>query len=296
MGPAASTLSQAFLSAHGGASTPDVELEAALEEALQKARASHPTLPVDRLAFVHYLAARLEDAQGSWAAAVLACRSDELYLVHRCIERDAAAMAVFERDYLAKSRSHISRIQGDDAFVTEVLQQLREKLFLGGPDGRPKLLDYTARGPLGGWLRAAAVRTALNLREKDGRSSDHEIEDWMVAGPGEPELAILRTRFKADFAKAFEAAFEGLTAQERNLLRLHLLDGVSVDRLAKLFQTHRATVYRWIIKARESVAEGTLKHVSERLRMSASETEELMALMTSQLDLSLERLLRVTHA
>jgi RNA polymerase sigma-70 factor (ECF subfamily) len=160
----------------------------------------------------------------------------------------------------------------------------------------PKIADFSGRGPLATWLRAAAVRTALNHRQTTHREISVGDEEWsrMPGSGSDPELAILRTRFRKEFGEAFEQALQTLTQQDRNLLRLHLLDGLSIDKLAVMFQTHRSTVARWIQKSRELLVVETKKGLAEKLKVSNAELEELMGLVRSQLDVSINRYLRVT--
>ena len=50
-------------------------------------------------------------------------------------------------------------------------QRLRERLFVGS-DGEPaRLASYSGRGPLGTWVRIAAIRLALNLRRSERDAS-----------------------------------------------------------------------------------------------------------------------------
>ena len=229
----------------------------------------------------------------SWQEMLTEVRLGELYLTAACAGGSAGALEAFETRFLRRTTEALQRIHPSPSFAEEVQQLLREKLLMGE---HPKIADFSGRGPLSTWLRAAAVRTALNHRQSAQREVSVNDEEWgrMPAGSADPELAILRTRFRKEFGEAFEQALLTLTQQERNLLRLHLLEGLSIDKLGVMFQTHRSTVARWIVKSREALVVETKKGLAEKLKISSLELDELMGLVRSQLDVSINRFLRTS--
>src|SRR5258708_1764670 len=89
--------------------------------------------------------------------------ADELYLASACYEGSPAALTVFERELIARVGEYLRHLRPTPDLVDEVKQRLREWLFVGGSDGRAKIFDYTARGPLSAWVRVVTVRIALQL-------------------------------------------------------------------------------------------------------------------------------------
>ncbi len=77
----------------------------------------------------------------------------------------------------------------------------------------------------------------------------------------------------------------------RLLLKQHLLDGVSVARLASLHQVHAATVSRWLEDARAELLVDTRRRIVATLQLDGAEIDRLMSLWQSQLDVSVRRLL-----
>jgi len=75
------------------------------------------------------------------------------------------------------------------------------------------------------------------------------------------------------------------------VLRLHLLDGLNIDRIGQLHDVHRATAARWLASAREALAKDTQRILQARLQVSRSEFESLLRLVRSDLDVSLCRIL-----
>jgi hypothetical protein len=78
-------------------------------------------------------------------------------------------------------------------------------------------------------------------------------------------------------------------SRERTLLRQHYVDGLGIDRLAPLHQVHRSTCARWIESARGKALRGVRNHLRARLGLDDAELEAAIAMVRSQLDLSLSR-------
>lgn len=90
--------------------------------------------------------------------------------------------------------------------------------------------------------------------------------------------------------RLFETAIGALPARDRTLLRLNLVDGLTIDELARMYQMHRATAARQLEHARGAVATATRLHLAATV--PPDELEEVARLVASQLDLSLSRVLR----
>jgi RNA polymerase sigma-70 factor, ECF subfamily len=214
----------------------------------------------------------------------------DLYLACACAALDPAALAAFDDHLLSHVEAFLAGMRPDRAFVDDVRQVLRERLFVGAT---PKIAEYAGRGSLLGWLRVVTVRAALNMKRKrteildDGAGPDPD-SGW----DADPELAYLKHHYRAAFRTAIEGSFAMLTSEQRNLLRLHFLEGMTLHQLATLFQVHRATVARWIAQSRRDVLEATRAALQERLVLETAELDSMMRLLDSRLELSMRRLLR----
>jgi RNA polymerase sigma-70 factor (ECF subfamily) len=189
----------------------------------------------------------------------------------------------------------LAGVERTDAGVQETRQLLRERLFLGGPDAKPKILEYSGRGSLASWLRVVALRVAHNRRRgalRDTVELDEAGDAPELLHAVDPELAIIRARYQREFGDALREAFAALQPRDRVVFRMHFLDGLNIERIGVVFQVHRATVARWIAAGREELCERTLALLGDKLRLDAKELESLLALVRSQLDLSLRTILR----
>ncbi|MDY7232141.1 sigma-70 family RNA polymerase sigma factor [Hyalangium rubrum] len=259
---------------------------------LANARAAWPGLNLPEATFLRYLAERLPE-EGSLLDALRRLHVTDLYLACACTEGLAAAQSVLDTRFLPKVDAAVARVEGSGNKAAEVRQRLRERLLIS-EDGRPPpLAGYQGTGPLVAWLRAAAVRTALNLRRSERRRARVE-EEVLSEGPvvgGDLELDYLRQKHRVDFQAALAEALAALPARERTVLRLHFVEGLSLERIGAMYQTHKSTVSRWLARAREEVLAEVRRRLAERLQLSAEELQSLLRAIRSQLDASLSQLL-----
>ena len=98
---------------------------------------------------------------------------------------------------------------------------------------------------------------------------------------------MLRATYLAAFKRGFKAALASLSLHDRDLVRRHYLDGLTLDALARLHGTHRATIARQLARIRELVDE-TRRALRAELSAS-SDLEDVLQLIGSKLEASLSR-------
>jgi RNA polymerase sigma-70 factor (ECF subfamily) len=277
---------------HAGWSGDRAALDRALEELLEKARTAWPTIKVDRAAFLAHVAERMP-AEGTADAAVGSLHAGDLFLAFGCAVGEPHAITAFEQHFLPEVAGYVAQIDRSGAFVDEVRQRLRERLLVSdGEGGKPKISEYTGRGPLAAWLRVASVRTALNLRRGAKREVSTTEETPAMRAPAvDPELDYLKTRYAQEFKEVFKATLGTLNRDERTVLRLHYMDGLTLDQIAVAYHVHRSTAARWLASARERIVTETKRLLSERLKANPKEVESLLAVVRSQLDVSIYKYL-----
>jgi RNA polymerase sigma-70 factor (ECF subfamily) len=287
--PEATPLSNVFLQhAHGVGS---LELERALDGALSAGRRAWPGIALDDEAILAYLATHLPGGTAT-ASAIDAMHASDMYLACGCARGDARAIACFEAHVLGEVADFVAQIDSSPAFADEVRQQLREKLLVHGQGVAPKITEYTGRGSLGGWLRIAAVRTALNLRRNDqARNDAAAAAPAQVTPTADPEIDYLKTRYGRELRQALQTTVESLGTDERNVLRMHYIDGLSIDEIGAGYRVHRSTVARWLAASRERILEETKRILAEKLRIDGGEVDSMIQLVRSRIDVSIRRLL-----
>jgi RNA polymerase sigma-70 factor (ECF subfamily) len=215
-------------------------------------------------------------------------RAGDLYLATACAAGVGAAIAAFDKHYLAEIAAALVRRGHDAAAAADVVQAVRVR-FLLGEDGRaPRIAEYDGRGSLAAWIRVAAVRIAISANRKHRRETD-EIE--IVAAERSPELDLLHRRFGEAFDVAFRTAFTALSPRERTLLRYQVIDRLGIDRIATIHGVHRSTAARWSAHAREALVEGVRRALQDQLGIPSEELDSLIRMIHSQLELSLRLLL-----
>jgi len=260
----------------------DESLHARIRAIVDAGRKAWPALEVAEEALAFHLARVREDP-----ADVIA---GDVYLACACACGVPGALEAFERTYLPEMQSALARLRARDDISVEVLQRVRIKLFVADA---PKIASYSGRGPLGAWLRVLVVHEFVSLQRQVGRRLEDEADALLgeVAASDDHERAMVRAHFGPQFKEAFQEALDKLDARERNVLRLHLLDGLSVEQIGVAYGVHRVSVSRWLSAAREALFRATRDALCARLKMTPTELESIIRVCMSHLDVSLDRVL-----
>lgn len=287
-------LAALFLAACGAAPealAPPPRLEEQLQELLRAGASAWPGVALEPADFIRHLAARLA-ADGDPQRQLDALCAGDLYLACACARGVEGAVELFERRFLSQVAAHVGRIDNDPQVMDEVKQQLRHRLLVGDHERGPRIADYSGRGALGSWVRVAAVRTALNLRQRgDLPRGGDEVVLARLEATANPEIELVRSRYLEEFRGALRTAFSQLSAKERNLLRLYFQEGLGSAHIARALHVDRATVKRWLAAARRALFAESKRLLRERLQLDSSEFHSLLRVLRSHLDLSLTGLL-----
>ena len=267
-------------------------LEARLVALHLRGASAWPALGLQAADFLSHLAERLPASKHP-ARTLEQVEAEDLYLALGCALGQAAALEALERTLLPSVARAVARLDSSGTLGDEVQQLLRERLLMPGPQGPPRIAGYAGQGPLRSWLKAAAIRHALNLKRPGHREDPIEagrLAELPIAAPS-PELALIRRRHKQHFTEAFAAALAGLEPRERTLLKLHTLDGVPLDQIAPLYKRDKSTISRWIAHAQQQLLETTRAHLSWSIGLDSQELQSVLRVAQGELSLSLARLL-----
>jgi len=266
------------------------QLEALLATSLDQARRAWPGIVVDERQFVAYLAERIPSDEPP-AAALALLHVDDLYLACACATGLPAALEAFDRKRLDLVPGYLAHVNSSPAFADEVIQRLREKLFVSEPPAPPRITTYSGRGTLSKWVGITAQRIGISILRGGGARSRREALAEMLPLTATPELEYLRARYRVAFREAFSEALRGLDDRQRVLLRLSVVKAMSQESIARLYSVNQSTVARWLTTARNSILETMQAFLREQLRVDTAEFHSLAAVVRSDLDLSLGRLL-----
>ena len=262
--------------------TQDEEL---LAERLAEGRAAWPGISLEPAEFVRRLReldVRRED---------LEARAPELVLAFACAAGDPAAIGWFDARFLSVIGTYVTRFNLPVHVIDEVRQRVRMKQLLGD---LPGIARYRGRGPLGAWVRVTAVRVAVDVATESATtlpSLDIDLPElWRSFDEG-PEVETLKKVYRERLMSALEESLTLLEPRDRTLLRLHVVDDLGIDAMARIYRVHRATVARWLVAIRRRIFEILRDKLALRFGMSTTELRSVIKLLQSEIHLSAQRVL-----
>ncbi|HTB56622.1 MAG TPA: sigma-70 family RNA polymerase sigma factor [Polyangia bacterium] len=260
-------------------------------EGYERARLAWPEVTLDFERFVAH-AQQVGFSLGAASVDLDSANMADLFLACASGHGDRAAIEALEKNYIATARFSLKRFDPRPEFIDDVMQELRSKLLL---PPEPRILRYGGRGPLLAWIRVSATRTALDslrsIREAVGREArDPDSLEQVDFGP---EVQLLRTAYREAFQEAIAAAVAALTPKDRNLLRRHLIEHMTLEEMAAPYGVHLATIARRLMVLREEIAASVRQHLAVRhgSRGGATSLESLAQAIRSEVYLSLAPLL-----
>jgi RNA polymerase sigma-70 factor (ECF subfamily) len=277
-----------------GSSPPEVaHLLAWAASAVERGRAEWPELAVSEEELARMAAARLAGPPAEKAGAGPDdLDAAELWIACACARGDALALERFRARYFDPVVPALRRMGLGDAQRDDVWQVLCVRLFVGEPGEPARIAQYAGTGRLSGLVKVAATRLALNWREQEKRrASGDDWVDKLGDGNPDPELLAMKRQHRDGLKEEIEAAIASLSARERMLLRLHLVEHLGIDPIAASCGVHRATAARWIAQAKERLAGRVHDRLTARWGVADDSLAALKAVIESQIDLSIERLL-----
>src|SRR5262249_4148461 len=139
------------------------------------------------------------------------------------------------------------------------------------------------------------LRTAIDLGRVENKHATLDEEARLVstlaAAEQNPELEYIKAEHRGEFTSAFREALASLSPRDRNLLRLHFVEGMPPEHIGALYRVHRTTVMRWLQAAQVAVLAETKRMLMERLHLSPSECDSLLQILRSRLQVTLSSFL-----
>lgn len=274
-----------------------LELGHLLGHALEEARTRWPSVNLSTERFLRHLAERLPKGSTDEPATQVVERLClvELYLTCACTDELPAAIETFERDYLGRLPGLLGYLKQPASTIDEVCQRVRVDLLVRPVSGgRLRIGEYAGRGMLLSWLKSTAARIAIKLLNANKPAPEQEEEEKLLKGLPEPghdlEMKLIKQHHYGEFRRALLDAFSELSSDQRHLLRLYCVDGLSTTELGSLFRVNQSTASRWLKDAREEIYEGTKRRLQERLGLSSRDFKSFMAVLDSQLDMSISQI------
>jgi RNA polymerase sigma-70 factor (ECF subfamily) len=210
------------------------------------------------------------DAAQQRAAFCAGLRLEELALARACAAGNERAWEDFIRRFRRKLHNMALHITRDDAHAADLADSLFADLY--GINARDhydarssKLLSYSGRGSLEGWLRTVLAQEFINRYRKQKRtvSLEEQTEDGVqfAAAPEPPRASdrLAEERLEA----ATDEALAELSPEDRFTLASYYLDERTLAEIARSLRLHESSVSRRL----DRLAAGLRKRILAGLRM-----------------------------
>src|SRR5450755_1110270 len=258
----------------------------------------HFAATLDEILRKHYLQtsphASLEQ-QSDFCASL---RLEELVLARACATGDERAWQDFISRYRHKLRNMALHITRDSSSAAELADSLFADLYgvnsaANARDGlrKSKLLSYTGRGSLEGWLRTVMAQEFINRYRKQKRAvslEEQTEEGRQFAAPVPEPASTADPRLEA----ATDEALAELSSEDRYTLASYFLDGRTLAEIARLLGLHESSVSRRL----DRLATGLRKRILAELRRKGmSHAQAAEALETDVRDIQLNLRSRLTQ-
>lgn len=242
--------------------------------------------------FIEFLQAH-EQRLGQLPEPPSASELSDLVLTCGCLLGKSSALKAFEADCLPEYSAVAAKLRLTEERRADCRQLLWQRLLIG--EGRlPRLLEYRGQGRLRHWFRVVVSRFLLN----ELRSIKRERETLMTCqqelalkAEGDPELQLLEMTYRQHFRSALARAISELSPEERNTLRCHYVQAMSIDLMATAFGIHRATAARRVVHAREELLRRTTEQLRQLLGFDTEELQSVIRRVHAQSSMSVARLL-----
>ena len=245
----------------------------------------------------------LPDASIEQAAEFCATlRLEELALARACAAGHERAWQDFISRYRHKLHSMALHITRDSTHASELADSLFADLYGlnmrdhhepgdGVPVRRSKLIFYTGRGSLEGWLHTVMAQEFINRYRKQKRmvSLEEQTEEGVQFAAAAPEPAYTSDqRLEA----ATDQALAELSSEDRFVLASYYLDGRTLAEIARTLGLHESSISRRLDRVSDRLRKRILAGLRERGMSHAQATE---ALDTDVRDIQLDLRGRLTQ-
>src|SRR5208283_5118726 len=221
-------------------------------------------------------------------------RLEELALARACAAGNERAWEDFIGRYRQKLRGMALQITREAAQAEELADSLFAELYgLNTRDGvrNSKLVFYTGRGSLEGWLRTVMAQEFINRYRKQKRtvSLEEQTEDGVQFAAAIPEPAPTSD---PRLEVATDEALAELSSEDRFTLASYYLDGRTLAEIAVTLGLHESSVSRRL----DRLATGLRKRILAGLRAQGmSHAQAADALEADVRDLRLNLRSRLTQ-
>lgn len=211
----------------------------------------------------------------------------DLYLAAACAQDVPGALQAFRTRMFPAVAQATKTYDPSVPFAEEVFQRVSEAMFVGGPDGQPKIFHYEGDGPLARFIGTAARRIALRMATTSSRFKGEEALVDHLSRMHTQETTFLKQQHRDLFNRALAIAVRQLSDRQRLILRLNLTERVSTTRIAAMYKVNQSTISRWVKEAARTIFAKVKELVCDELDIDTRELESLLLLVRSQIEINI---------
>jgi RNA polymerase sigma-70 factor (ECF subfamily) len=202
---------------------------------------------------------------------------EELVLARACAAGNEKAWEIFLTRFRAKIYEVALAITRNDATGRELADSVYAELYgvsAQGKERTSKLLYYSGRGSLEGWLRTVLAQDFVDnyRRAKPNVSLEEEKERGFepVATTAAPEVSL-----DSRLVPAIDSSLAQLAPEDRFLLSAYFLDGRTLAEIARVLKVHESTISRKLDRTTAGLRKSILGALVEA-GMSKRQAEEAL--------------------
>jgi len=202
---------------------------------------------------------------------------EELVLARACVAGNEKAWEIFLTRFRAKIYEIALAITRNDAAGRELADSVYAELYgvsAQGQERTSKLLYYSGRGSLEGWLRTVLAQDFVDnyRRAKPNVSLEEEQERGF-----EPAALTAAPEASPDsrLVPAIDSSLAQLAPENRFLLSAYFLDGRTLAEIARVLKVHESTISRKLNRTTAQLRKSILRALVEA-GMSKQQAEEAL--------------------
>ena len=204
-------------------------------------------------------------------------RLEELALARACAAGNEHAWEDFISRYRQKLHGMALQITREASQASELADSIFAELYgLSEREGvrNSKLVFYTGRGSLEGWLRTVMSQEFINRYRKQKKtvSLEEQTEDGVQFVANQPEPV---SSGDARLEAATDAALGELSSEDRFTLASYYLDGRTLAEIARALGLHESSVSRRLDRLSSALRKRILEGLRTRGMSHAQATEAL---------------------
>ena len=240
-------------------------------------------------------------------------RADDLCLIIACEKGDESAWADLVKNFDSTVKSAARKYAKNAEDAEDLAGSIWAELYglKRDADGnvKSKLMYYSGRGSLAGWLRAVTNQLAVDQFRKESKfvqieearefenlandCSENSDNIKLVRGSDDPEENFSRKQTQRDVSNALEQAIDELEAEDKLILKLYYFDDVKLKDIGEILGFHEATASRKLVRIQTNVRKSVERILQARHGWQREEIARHLTEAASKLGVNFEKMLAI---